>query len=245
MEMKHKIYSVETKTVDDEAGIYEALISTEAVDRDGDIVVADGADIKNYMKNPVVLWAHDYRSLPVAKALKIEVMERIGIKATFQFPEPGTSEQADAVRKLWAGGFLNATSIGFIPKEWEEREGDEDADDYLYPRKINTWELLEFSIVPVPANQEALRLGAKLMGMKLQGKDNIPFWDKWGGTAETSIPKDAKLEITYNSDTTEPEPEAEPNTDDDTERRSEAEDDGLVTQISEYINALNEHFRSV
>jgi len=226
MEMKHKIYSVETKTVDDEAGIYEALISTEAVDRDGDIVVADGADIKNYMKNPVVLWAHDYRSLPVAKALKIEVMERIGIKATFQFPEPGTSEQADAVRKLWAGGFLNATSIGFIPKEWENREGDEDADDYLYPMKINKWELLEFSIVPVPANQEALRLGAKLMGMKLQGRNEIPKPQK---TVEP----------------TNPEPEAEPNTDDDTERRSEAEDDGLVTQISEYINALNEHFRSV
>ncbi len=154
-----KAFSVVSKAIDLDAGIFEAMISTEAVDRQGDIVRAAGARLENYLKNPVVLWAHDYGKPPVAKALSIEIQPGNGLKATFQFPEWGTSENADTVRRLWAGGFLNATSIGFAPIKWKPIEDDE---DYRWgPREYVEWELLEFSIVPVPANQEALRLAIK------------------------------------------------------------------------------------
>lgn len=159
MEKVTKFYSVMTKALDIEAGIFEAMISTESVDRQGDIVRATGGKLENYLKNPVVLWAHDYSKPPVARALSVEIIPGAGIKATFQFPEWGINPDADVVRRLWAAGFLNATSIGFIPLDAKPISGK--ADDWWSPQEYVSWELLEFSIVPVPANQEALRLAAK------------------------------------------------------------------------------------
>ena len=40
-------------------------VSTHSVDRDNDIVLAKGIDLKNYRKNPVVLFNHQ-RALPIA-----------------------------------------------------------------------------------------------------------------------------------------------------------------------------------
>jgi len=50
---------------------------------------------------------------------------------------------------LWAGGWVKAASIGFAPITWEEN----DEGGWTFTE----WELLEWSLVPVPANQEALR----------------------------------------------------------------------------------------
>ena len=65
------------------------------------------------------------------------------------------------MRRLWAAGFLNAVSIGFMPKSYTPREGDQGG--YVF----EDWELLEYSIVPVPANQDALRLAMKSVGAAL------------------------------------------------------------------------------
>lgn len=162
-----KSFSVETKAIDLEAGVFEAMISTEAVDRSGDIVRAAGAKIENYLKNPVVMWAHDYSLPPVAKALSIEVIPGQGIKSSFQFAPWGANAQADTVRKLWAGGFLNAVSIGFIPLASEDMKS-EDPGMWFTPKDYTEWELLEYSIVPIPANQEALRMAIKSLAAHTQ-----------------------------------------------------------------------------
>ena len=146
METKFKEFIVESKTLDD--GSYEAVITTSAKDRQGEIIVSTGMDVGNYMKNPVVLFAHDYDLPPVARALSLTTSPE-GITARFQFPERGISIRADEIHSLWDAHFLNAVSIGFIPKTW--------AQDATAPTCTES-ELLEFSIVPVPANQEALRL---------------------------------------------------------------------------------------
>lgn len=164
MDKVYKAFVAETKAVDLDLGIFEAMISTEAVDRQGDIVRATGAKLDNYLKNPVVLWAHDYGEMPVARTLSIEIMAGKGLKARFQFPEWGVSERADEVRRLWAAGFLNATSIGFQPITAQPLG---DRNDFWGPQEFVEWELLEYSIVPVPANQEALRLAVKRMDAEL------------------------------------------------------------------------------
>ncbi len=125
---------------------YEAAITVEVEDRQGQTVVAAGGKFDAYMRNPVVLYAHDYSSLPVARTLELRP-ETGRIVARFDFPAEGTYPFADTVRRLWGAGFLNTVSIGFIPLKWTE--------DW---KRIEEWELLEYSIVPVPANQEALRL---------------------------------------------------------------------------------------
>ena len=146
METKFKEFVVESKTLDD--GSYEAIITTSAKDRQGEVVISTGLDVGNYMRNPIVLFAHDYSAPPVAKALSITTSTE-GVTARFVFPEKGVSTRADEIHALWDAHFLNAVSIGFIPQEW--------ADGADNPT-ITKAELLEFSIVPVPANQEALRL---------------------------------------------------------------------------------------
>lgn len=162
MKTQYKTFVVDRKAIDPDAGIYEAMISTESPDRDGDVILASGGDLTNFSKNPVVLYAHNYWDLPVAKAIEVEKLAGAGVRARFQFPEWGESEQADTVRRLWAGGFLNATSIGFIPVKWEPRKSP-DGEKLARGQMITEWELLEFSIVPVPANQDALRLAAKAL----------------------------------------------------------------------------------
>ncbi len=148
-----------TKAMDAGLGIYEALISTESEDRQGDVIRAAGAQISRYMANPVVLWAHQYDEAPVARALSVEVMPGVGLRAVFQFPEWGVSEDADQIHRLWDAGFLNATSIGFMPLEGKPGPAG---------IEYTAWELLEFSIVPVPANAEALRLAVKAMRPKIK-----------------------------------------------------------------------------
>ncbi len=153
MTMIRKTFPFQRKTIDAEAGIYEAIISTEEVDRDGDIVRAAGADLTQYLLNPVVLAGHDYRNLDsvVGKALEVTVVSGQGIKARFQFAPADVNPKAELVRRLWASEFVNATSIGFIPKEAKPREN---GNGY----EFTSWELLEFSVVSVPSNQSALAL---------------------------------------------------------------------------------------
>lgn len=175
-----KAFSVVSKAVDIEQGIFEAMISTESVDREGDIVRATGAKLANFLKNPVVLWAHNYYEPPVARALSVEIIPGEGLKSRFQFPEWDTNPQADVIRRLWSGGFLNATSIGFIPIKSKPIDEDKNEDVWWGPRDYVEWELIEYSIVPVPANQDALRLALRSLATG-QGQKGAPtFLQKRG-----------------------------------------------------------------
>lgn len=137
------------------------VISVEVSDRYGDIVRADGMDKSHYEKNPVVLYGHDHSGFPVGKSLwQKETTLPNGAKAVIAKTQFADTEEGNTVFKLWKDGFLNAASIGFIPKELEPMKKDNRFVGY----DIKKWELLEYSIVPIPANQEALRLALDEMG---------------------------------------------------------------------------------
>jgi HK97 family phage prohead protease len=121
-------------------------ISSGAMDRDGDIIDPKGWQTDTYMTNPIVLFAHDYKSLPVARAISLSKTDT-SLIATAEFPKKGVYPFADTVYDMVKGGFLNATSVGFKPLEYEPIEK-----GYHHTKQT----LLEFSIVPVPANHEAL-----------------------------------------------------------------------------------------
>lgn len=140
------------------------IISTGSVDRQSDTVSADGWDFTNYQKNPVVCWAHNYDMLPIAAASKVW-KQGASIKASADFVPadmPVIGPFADAVFQMYKGGFLNATSVGFMPTAWEWSNDD----DRPYGIDFTEQELLEFSAVPVPANPEAL-LQAKAAGIDI------------------------------------------------------------------------------
>lgn len=140
-------------------------ISKEVVDRDGDILRASGVDFTNYMKNPVFLSFHNSREFPLGKVVKFWV-EGNSVKADVYFPTieelSSNPEQASEKAKLvdftyhcYKTGMLNAVSVGFIPIEWKETKDGWD---------ILKWELLEFSAVAVPANQDAIAEAVKSFG---------------------------------------------------------------------------------
>jgi HK97 family phage prohead protease len=128
----------------EDTGTFEVIISTDAVDRQGEIVDQSGWDLTFYKMNPVVLWAHDYYSMPIG------VCDEIGLQngklvAKGRFAPAEANPFAQQVRALYDAGMLRTTSVGFIV---HEADGE----------KITKAELLEFSFVPVPANPLALSL---------------------------------------------------------------------------------------
>lgn len=126
-------------------------ISTASVDRMGDTIAIDGWGLDDFRKNPVVLWGHDQALPPVGKATRVAI-EDAKLVADVEFTPPGMSAFNDTVFAMLKGGFLNATSVGFLPTEWKfaEDPGRRHGIDYIRQ------DLLEFSVVPVPANAEAL-----------------------------------------------------------------------------------------
>jgi HK97 family phage prohead protease len=134
-------------------------ISTASVDREQDTIAVAGWDLSNYKNNPVVLWGHDSSRLPIGRAFDVAV-EGGALKASVEFiPEdmPEGGAFAESVYRLARGGFIAATSVGFRPLKWDySTDKDRGADDWFPGIDFTEQELVELSIVTVPANPEAL-----------------------------------------------------------------------------------------
>lgn len=143
----------------DERRALRFCISTGAVDREQDCVAVGGWDLRQYQRNPVVLWGHDASRLPIGRAFDVAV-EGDALMASVEFIPDTTPEAgafADAVYRLAKQGFLGATSVGFRPLKWEyTTDKDRGADEWFPGIDFTEQELVEFSIVTVPANPEAL-----------------------------------------------------------------------------------------
>jgi hypothetical protein len=142
------------------------VISTGDVDRDKDRVIPAGARIDDYMKNPVVQFAHNYAEpwATIGRTSRLEIGKE-GIVAEFELRPPANeTDPQNIVKLLWEGQWIRTASIGFIPMEFDENEHG--------GRDYNDWQLLEWSLVPVPANQNALRMAVKALG-----EDETPgYW---------------------------------------------------------------------
>jgi HK97 family phage prohead protease len=133
------------------------VASTPDVDRDRDRVMPMGLALDNYRKNPVLFYGHSYAD-PwnlIGKAAEIE-QDASGLRIRAELREPASdTDPMHIIKALWESGLLRAASIGFQPLEAQPNEKG--------GRDIQRAELLEISLVPIPANQSALRLAAKAM----------------------------------------------------------------------------------
>ena len=136
------------------AGPVTFVLSTDDVDRHGDVVCADGWRLEAYRENPVFLWAHDYRHPAIGRAVAVW-SEPHRLLAKIEF---APSAFAQEVAALYAAGFQWGVSVGFRPIRWEERR--DSRTGAFIGLKYLEQELLEVSAVPVPANRQALRRGA-------------------------------------------------------------------------------------
>src|SRR5262245_32988381 len=143
-----------TLRVDSAHMIVRAVISTATPDRAGDIIVPKGLrNADEFLRNPVVLWAHQ-RSLP-----PIGTCERLTIDADRIIAETkfsASSQFAQDVFKLYAEGVLRGWSVGFVPAKVHPIPvgRGKPPSGVCYPE----WDLLEYSAVPIPENPQALTL---------------------------------------------------------------------------------------
>lgn len=164
------------KGVDPEKRLLTITGTTEGKDRDGDIIKLKGWDLNNYKKNPVFLWGHDYRSVPLGSAVKVvKKYKPSRIDFTIKFPTEGLNPFADMILALYNEKIINASSVGFLPTKWERLEDKDDTGSgaVAMGRKFIKQELLELSGVPVPSNPEALQLSIKSFA---EDKDFTPFF---------------------------------------------------------------------
>lgn len=129
-----------------------AVASTGVEDRMGEIVKAEGWVLDNFLKNPVLLFAHRYDLPPIGIAKNIVVT---GESLTFEPMFHDLTELAREIKSLFFAEppIMRAFSVGFIPLEYDPKD----------MSIITKSELLEISAVPVPANQEALLIASKSM----------------------------------------------------------------------------------
>lgn len=134
----------------------EFVLSDATVDRYGDIVEPDGWDLRNFKKNPIALFGHS-SGFPIGTwaDLRVDGGKLIG---RLQLAAKGTSARIDELIGLVEQGILRAVSVGFRPL-------DSDPIDPKQPwgaQRYKKQELLETSLVAVPANPAALALAKSM-----------------------------------------------------------------------------------
>lgn len=133
------------------------VLSDESVDRYNTVFKLDGWELENFSRNPVVLWCHDHRSLPLGKA---SVSKSGGqLVAEVEFFDDATNPDASRIMKMVDGGVMGV-SVGARVLESEynlERESEDEWENWMSPPlDFTRSELLEMSIVNVPGNANAL-----------------------------------------------------------------------------------------
>ena len=150
----------EARQMDGE-GAHRMVIAANELSRNGDELNLRGVAFKNYLKNPVVLWAHDsFGGVPIAKTLEIAHDDQGRIVADFQFNSE--DEFASRVENAWNGGFIRAASIRYLPTKVVEVRGKAGEVERF---RIEESELLEWSLVPIPADPDSVRAAARALNL--------------------------------------------------------------------------------
>lgn len=130
------------------------VMSDETVDRMGDVIEAKGWQLANFAKNPIALFGHDH-SFVVGHWSDVRVQGGKLIGKLNLLPA-GISERLDEIRAAVQAGVLRAVSVGFTSDP-----------DSVERNKSGGWrfkaaELMECSLVSVPANPNALQMAKSL-----------------------------------------------------------------------------------
>lgn len=142
MKMKKKLFAKGfVKEIKENGGITGAVASTGSIDREGDILDPGGWKLDNFRAAPRLLWSHMAHELPIGKITNIIIDALGNLVFDAEFAEK-ENDFAKKVADLMRGGFLNTFSVGFMPLK-------QDGQKFLEN------ELLEISVVNVPANPEA------------------------------------------------------------------------------------------
>jgi hypothetical protein len=172
MENTLKFCQANTKQISGEKATIPFTLTTFSVDRDGDVIFPTGGILTNFRKNPISLFMHNAFDVPPAKLLPDSIQSNTQeMTGNVQF-DVKNDPFAEFLFKKFESGFLNAGSIRFIPIEFDK----EMVLDGQTGFAVKVWELIEFSLVTIPANPEALRKEYKDGNQGLYQKHEQPYY---------------------------------------------------------------------
>lgn len=190
-----RVKAQEPISVNEEQRKISYVVSDETPDRVGDIIQVRGWDLSNYKNNPVILWAHEAKDVPPI-GRGHNVRRRYGpdrLTADVEFAPKEAHEFADTIYQLAKRGFIRATSVGFMPKEAAQLDKEQRSQLGLgpYGQLFTESELMEISIVAVPANPSALEEGVKSLHTEglLDRLDVQKFLERYPASEEQALIK--------------------------------------------------------
>jgi HK97 family phage prohead protease/HK97 family phage major capsid protein len=139
----------------DAASSAEFILSDGEPDRMGDIIDPEGWQISKF--SPIALFNHSRGDI-IGKWEKVRV-EAKALRGALKLAEPGTSPIVDMARALVDQGLLDTVSVGFRPIEREPV----DPKDPFGPQRFRKAELIEASLVSIPANPRARRIAKQFL----------------------------------------------------------------------------------
>lgn len=144
------------------------IASNEAVDSYNTVIKASGWELERFNSNPVILFGHMGRQLPIGKGRTW--VEGSELLLDVEFFDAETNPLAEQVLRILDQGVMGA-SVGFEPLEWTYNEARETGDEWLDmwnpPLDYTKTRLLEVSVVTIPANPEALPVGRDVIQRRL------------------------------------------------------------------------------
>lgn len=177
-------FVLKSKSEDGKKKIFHAIFSSATEDRHGEIVY-QVFHLTNFKNNPVYIDSHNYNSIEriIGRVEPIDVIDgKLQGDIEFALMNPlGVMGESMA-----ESGFLNTSSIGFIPKVFDDKGN------------ILESELLEISAVSVPANPEALfEKGMKVKTSKTECPEckDLPEGEVIEGHDHTVAPKTEEIPV--------------------------------------------------
>jgi len=158
MELRHINSSL--KEIDIENRTAEFVISDNTQDRHGTVLDMDGWDLSNYNRNGIVGYQHDVYGEDSANPDSVIGIGKAEVRdgkliGSVTFEPADVNPLAEKIFRKVQFGTLRATSVGFNPLEKGEFRKVEGSDNEIY--HYGKRDLLEFSIVNIPSNPNAVR----------------------------------------------------------------------------------------
>jgi hypothetical protein len=173
-EVKKTIYAQAIKQPNGKSNSRDIMfvLSDETPDSDGDIIRVAGWDVTRFLSNPVCMGFHEYDTFPFGEwhDIRKDFRSPLGVPrlvGTLHFPTieelcpsgqiTEHAKNVDMACAMVNAGYLNAVSVGCYYKEYVPREDyPEGTPEWMRGRDVKQAELLECSLVPIPANPNAL-----------------------------------------------------------------------------------------
>jgi HK97 family phage prohead protease len=148
------------------------VLSDSSLNKYGFRTLTSGAKLDQFKKNPVMLFMHDRRLMPIGKWVNIRIEgDRLVADTEFDMDDEFAATISAKVDK----GYLKMASVGFDVIAYSE-----DPKDMVPGQRrptVTKWEPFEASIVDIGANNAALKLRDQLRGITLAGGDAIDEHD--------------------------------------------------------------------